>query len=138
MTTTVPQRGLPDITSAVATAMRRAARPGYRRWLDHVSSVGGCERPIRLAGHLHTLNPTTGQVLASRSTETLPDGVIYVPCGDRRASVCPACAETYRADTYHLIRAGLIGGKGVPNTIATHPVVFATFTAPPSAPSTRE
>ncbi|MDQ4021374.1 MAG: hypothetical protein M3257_07050 [Actinomycetota bacterium] len=85
-----------------------------------MSLVGGCERPIRLAGHLHTINPTTGEVLASRSTETLPDGVIYVSCGDRRASVCPACAETYRADTYHLIHAGLVGGKGVPDTITTH------------------
>jgi hypothetical protein len=62
--------------------------------------------------------------------------VIYVPCGDRRASVCPACAETYRADTYQLIRAGLVGGKGVPDTVATHPVVFATFTAPTFGPST--
>ncbi|HEX2290680.1 MAG TPA: replication initiator [Pseudonocardiaceae bacterium] len=134
MTTTVPQRGLPDTTGATATAVHRAARPGYRRWLDHVSSVGGCERPIRLAGHLHTINPTTGEVLSSRSTETLPDGVIYVPCGDRRASVCPACAETYRADTYHLIRTGLVGGKGIPDTVATHPVVFATFTAPAFGP----
>ena len=45
----------------------------------------------------------------------MPDGVLYVPCGDRRASVCPPCAETYRADTYQLIRAGLVGGKGVPD-----------------------
>ena len=112
------------------TATDRAARPDYRRWLDHVASVRGCERPIRLAGHLHTINPATGEVLSSRPTEILPDGVIYVPCGDRRATVCPACAETYRADTYQLIRAGLVGGKGVPDTVATHPVVFATFTAP--------
>jgi hypothetical protein len=39
--------------------------------------------------------------------------------------VCPACAETYRRDTYQLIRAGLTGGKGVPETVATHPCVFA-------------
>ncbi|MCA1821229.1 MAG: hypothetical protein LC644_05600 [Pseudonocardia sp.] len=123
-----------DSHSACATAIRRAASPGYRRWLDHVSSVHGCERPIRLAGHLHTINPTTGEVLSSRSTESLPDGVIYVPCGDRRASVCPACAETYRADTYHLIRTGLVGGKGVPDTVATHPVIFATLTAPAFGP----
>lgn len=73
-------------------------------------------------------------MLESRSTETLPDGVIYVPCGDRRASVCPACAETYRADTYQLIRAGLIGGKGLPATVASHPVIFATLTAPAFGP----
>ncbi|MCU1629277.1 MAG: hypothetical protein JWP64_4226 [Pseudonocardia sp.] len=30
----------------------------------------------------------------------MPDGVIYVPCNNRRAVVCLSCAETYRADTY--------------------------------------
>jgi hypothetical protein len=124
------QLGVVNSHSACHTAIDRAARPDYRRWLDHVASVRGCERPIRLAEHLHTINPASGEVLSSRPTETLPDGVIYVPCGDRRASVCAACAETYRADTYQLIRAGLVGGKGVPDTVATHPVVFATFTAP--------
>jgi hypothetical protein len=119
-----------DSTSAHATALDRAASPGYGRWLEHVASVRGCERPIRLVGHLHTINPATGEILSSRPTAALPDGVLYVPCGDRRASVCPACAETYRADTYHLIHTGLVGGKGVPDSVATHPVVFATFTAP--------
>ena len=60
--------------------------------------------------------------------------MIYLPCGDRRASVCPPCAETYRADTYQLIRAGLAGGKGVPESVAVHPCVFATFTAPSFGP----
>lgn len=64
----------------------------------------------------------------------MPDGVVYAPCGDRRASVCPACAETYRADTYQLIKAGLAGGKGVPGSVASHPVVFATLTAPAFGP----
>jgi hypothetical protein len=64
----------------------------------------------------------------------MPDGVIYVPCGDRRASVCAWCAETYRADTYQLIRAGLVGGKGIPDSVATHPAVFATLTAPSFGP----
>lgn len=131
-TTDRSQSSNPHSTRASAT--RRAGTPDYRRWLDHVASVRGCERPIRLAGHLHTINPSTGEILSSRTTETLPDGVIYVPCGDRRASVCPACAETYRADTYQLIRAGLIGGKGIPDTVAQHPVIFATFTAPTFGP----
>ena len=60
--------------------------------------------------------------------------MIYLPCGDRRASVCPPCAETYRADTYQLIRAGLTGGKGIPESVAVHPCVFATFTAPSFGP----
>ena len=59
---------------------------------------------------------------------------MYLPCGDRRASVCPPCAETYRADTYQLIRAGLAGGKGMPESVSIHPCVFATFTAPSFGP----
>jgi hypothetical protein len=72
---------------------------GEHRWLNHVASAAGCIRPIRLTGALHTVDKTTGAVLATRHTHDLPDGVVYVPCGDRRASVCPSCAETYRADT---------------------------------------
>jgi hypothetical protein len=44
--------------------------------------------------------------------------------------VCGPCAERYRRDAYHLIAAGLRGGKGVPDTVTGHPVVFATLTAP--------
>ncbi|MFI7440871.1 replication initiator [Nonomuraea indica] len=57
-------------------------------------------------------------------------GILRVPCKTRRASRCPSCAETYRADTYQLIRAGLIGGKGAPDTVTTHPTLFVTLTAP--------
>ena len=112
----------------------RAGQLGYGRWLDHVSAAGGCTRPVRLTGQLHTIDTTTGTILNTRDTGSMPDGVIYVPCGDRRASVCPWCAETYRADTYQLIRAGLVGGKGVPDSVATHPAVFATLTAPSFGP----
>ena len=59
---------------------------------------------------------------------------MYKPCGNRRATTCPGCAETYRRDAYHLIRAGLTGGKGVSPAVATHPAVFATFTAPSFGP----
>jgi hypothetical protein len=59
-----------------------------------------------------------------------PDGVVYKACGDRRASVCPTCAETYRADTWQLVAAGMRGGKGVPETVAGHPTLFVTLTAP--------
>ena len=39
-------------------------------------------------------------------------------------------AEALRQDAYHLIAAGLRGGKGVPDTVAVHPAVFATLIAP--------
>jgi replication initiator protein RepSA len=33
----------------------------------------------------------------------------------RREAACGPCAERYRGDAYHLIVAGLRGGKGIPN-----------------------
>jgi hypothetical protein len=60
--------------------------------------------------------------------------VLPVACKTRRASRCPPCAEVYSADTYQLIRAGLSGGKGVPDSVATHPCMFTTLTAPSFGP----
>lgn len=39
-------------------------------------------------------------------------------------------AERYRQDAYHLIAAGMRGGKGVPDSVVDHPAVFVTLTAP--------
>jgi hypothetical protein len=112
----------------------RTARPDYWQWLAGAAAANGCVRPIRLRGKIRDIDPATGELLHVLDTDTLPDKAIYTPCGDRRASVCPACAETYRRDTYQLIRAGLTGGKGVPETVSSHPCVFATFTAPSFGP----
>src|SRR6266536_17451 len=117
-----------------AQLLDRAARPDYHQWLAGTAAAGGCVRPVRLHGTIRDINPATGEILRTLDTDTLPDKAIYTPCGDRRASVCPACAETYRRDTYQLIRAGIAGGKGVPETVASHPCVFATFTAPSFGP----
>ena len=117
-----------------AELLERAARDDYDRWLSTAMAAGGCVRPIRLRGTIRDIDTTTGEILHTLDTDDNPDNVIYLPCGDRRASVCPPCAETYRADTYQLIRAGLAGGKGVPESVATHPCVFATFTAPSFGP----
>jgi hypothetical protein len=112
----------------------RATQPDYRAWLARVGIASGCSRPIRLRGTIRDINPATGEIVRTLDTESLPDGVLYIPCGDRRASVCPACSEAYRRDAYQLIRAGLTGGKGVPETVSAHPCVFATFTAPSLGP----
>ena len=82
--------------------------------------AAGCTRPIRLAGdHVTPSTPPPAGVLhRSVDTADLPDGVIYKACGNRRASVCPSCAAAYQRDAYQLIRAGLVGGKGVPDTVA--------------------
>jgi hypothetical protein len=114
--------------------LQRVTRDDYKRWLNTVLASGGCVRPVRLRGTVRHVDTTTGEVLYGLDTKDLPDNAIYVPCGDRRASVCPPCAETYRADTYQLILAGLAGGKGMPESLAAHPCVFATFTAPSFGP----
>jgi hypothetical protein len=115
-------------------ALGRAARPDYLDWLDHVRPAAACTAPIRLAGQIDTIEAATGRLLATRDTADMPDGVIYKPCGNRRATVCPACSDRYKRDAYQIVRAGLVGGKGVPEQVSAHPAVFPTFTAPSFGP----
>jgi replication initiator protein RepSA len=49
-------------------------------------------------------------------------------------AICGPCAERYRGDAWQLITTGLRGGKGVPDSVAGHPAVFATLTAPGFGP----
>ena len=93
----------------------------YDRWLDHIWPAAGCTHPIRLGGQIHRIDPATGEILTTTPTSALPDGVIYKACGNRRTSACPSCAETYRRDAFQLLRAGLIGGKGVPEHVCRSP-----------------
>ena len=62
---------------------------------------------------------------------------IYKACGNRRTSACPSCADTYRRDAFQLIRAGLVGGKGIPDTSPPIRLCSPPSPPPPSAPSTR-
>ena len=107
---------------------------GYHAWLDHVWPAAACTRPIRLRGDIKHIDAATGELLRTIPTIGMPDWSIYKACGNRRATTCPGCAETYRRDAYHLLRAGLIGGKGVTPDVAGHPAVFVTFTAPSFGP----
>ncbi|TQL96014.1 hypothetical protein FB559_1531 [Actinoallomurus bryophytorum] len=113
---------------------RRASSPEYQRWSAQIRQTGGCAQPIHLRGHVEHRDPLTGAVLHRYSTDREPDGVLRLACKTRRASRCPSCAEIYRADTYQLVRAGLVGGKGVPDSVTGHPAVFATLTAPSFGP----
>lgn len=115
------------------TAIERAG-DGYFDWLDHVWPAAGCTHPVRLFGDLDVVDTRTGELTRTMSTSAMPDGVIYKACGNRRATVCPSCADTYRRDAFQLIRSGLAGGKTVPATVARHPAVFATLTAPSFGP----
>jgi hypothetical protein len=87
-------------------------------------------RPIRLTGHRTRLDAATGEILDHFDSGRRPAGELLVRCGNRRATRRPACSTVYRYDTYQLIAAGLRGGKTVPASVATHPRVFATLTAP--------
>ncbi|MEO3972877.1 replication initiator [Streptomyces sp. CAU 1734] len=110
--------------------------PGILRQL---SGLGGCTHPIRLDGHrteyaVDTRTGEIGSVLHHLESSALPAGHLLVRCNNRRTTRCPACAELYRRDTFQLIATGLRGGKGTPDTVTTHPRVFATFTAPGFGP----
>ena len=72
--------------------------------------------------------------LATGELAPLYDATASVSCGNRREAVCPACSQVYKRDARQLVRAGLAGGKGIPETITAHPCVFATFTAPSFGP----
>jgi len=99
-------------------------------WLAEIRRAGYCSHPVRLAGRIDQADVQTGELREVYATDREPGGVLLKACGNRRASVCPACAETYRRDAWQLIAAGLKGGKGTPETVASHPRLFVTFTAP--------
>jgi hypothetical protein len=135
--TQAPELPIPlsDLVGPVIRDLARHSGKDLNRWLRQVDRLRGCADPVRLIGDVSTLHHLTGEVLHQYSTTTEPHGHLLERCGNRRASRCPACAETYRADTFHLIRSGLLGGdKGVPDFIRAHPRVLATLTAPSFGP----
>jgi len=106
------------------------AGPDYDRWMEQVAQTDYCAHPVRLRGRVEHANAATGEVRTVYDTEREPDATLLKACGNRRASVCPSCSATYQGDTFQLLAAGLRGGKGVPDTVAGHPRLFVTFTAP--------
>ena len=125
----------PAITPTDARQMAKIIdRPDFDRWAARARSTGGCSQPVFLTGTVSHVHTGTGELLHHYSTDREPDGALPVACKTRRASRCPACAEIYRADTYQLIRAGLAGGKGIPESVSGHPAAFVTLTAPSFGP----
>ncbi|HUY06398.1 MAG TPA: replication initiator [Acidimicrobiales bacterium] len=89
------------------------SKGGWEGFEARGRSCSWCREPIRLNS------------LTSRGgTE------YFKACGNRRSTRCRACADRYRMDARVLVLAGLDGGKGIPEEIRSHPVVFATLTAP--------
>jgi hypothetical protein len=107
------------------------SRPDFDAWEDQLTT---CSHPIQLRGRIDAIDLATGELAPVYDTVDEPGGVIHVACGNRRESRCPACSQVYKRDARQLIRAGLAGGKGVPESVAAHPCVFATLTAPSFGP----
>jgi replication initiator protein RepSA len=117
------------LPGVVAEAIARAG-PDYDRWMEQVAATGYCAHPVRLRGRVEHADPQSGEVRTVYSTGREPDATLLKACGNRRVSVCPSCSATYQADSFQLLAAGLRGGKGVRETVAAHPRLFVTFTAP--------
>ena len=87
--------------------------------LREVDLAGNCSNPIRIKGEM--VNLTTGEIDVNS---------LHVSCKDRRHVICPSCSYTYKADAWILVSTGLLGGKGTPDEVSTHPRLFVTLTAP--------
>ena len=90
--------------------------------------------PVHLHGRIEAIDRATGNSASLYNTATEPGGVLRLACGSRREDVSPPCSQVYKGDARQIIRAGLTGGKGVPDSVGTHPCVFATLTAPGFGP----
>ena len=109
-------------------------RVDFDRWERQLADPDTCTHPIQLRGRIDAIDLATGELARVYDTTGEPGGVVHVPCGNRREAVCPACSQVYKRDARQLVRAGLAGGKGIPDTITAHPCVFATLTAPSFGP----
>jgi hypothetical protein len=112
---------------AGATADDTTGCVDFRRWEREFAADGTCSHPIGLRSRTDMIDLATGE-LAPRYDE------VSVACGNRREVVCPSCSAVYKRDARQLVKAGLAGGKGVPESITAHPCVFATLTAPSFGP----
>ncbi|MFB7631714.1 replication initiator [Streptomyces sp. NPDC056149] len=111
-----------------------AQDPQFPRWLEQVTATGGCAHPIHLTGSTTTRDVGTGEILHHYDTRNEPGERLLVRCRNRRATVCAPCSRLHAGDTFHLVRAGLLGGKNVPTDVRDHPRLFITLTAPSFGP----
>ncbi|MGW2822222.1 replication initiator [Streptomyces sp. NPDC001443] len=118
-------------------AIRIAQDPQYARWLEQITATGGCAHPIHLSGSTTTRDATTGEILHDYDTRDEPGERLLVRCRNRRATVCAPCSRLHAGDTFHLVRAGLLGGKNVPARVRHRPRLFVTLTAPSFGPMHR-
>jgi hypothetical protein len=133
VTAAVPPAPAPTSSGAVGTDTVTWAQ--FTQSINQAQRTSLCVRPIRLRGQIAAIDLATGELRSIYDTTAdEPGGVLHVPCGNRRETICPPCSTVYKRDARQLVRAGLTGGKGIPETITSHPCVFATFTAPSFGP----
>jgi hypothetical protein len=89
---------------------------------------------VRLVGSTTRYRASTGEVIERYSSRDELDGFTWVRCGNRRAQRCESCCREYKGDAWHLLTAGLVGGKGARETVARHPTTFVTLTPPSFGP----
>jgi hypothetical protein len=118
---------LPPLTDRIEQQVKH--RLVSRDWSEALARVGNCCRPIRLHGHSERVDTATGEIVSAYSSTSEPLEVTHVRCGNRRPAECPSCSRLYAADMFQLIRAGVAGGKTVPEHVAENPLVFATVYA---------
>ena len=102
-------------------------RADFGRWEHEFATDYGCSHPIQLNSRTDMIDLASGELAPLYGTAS-------TACGNRREAVCPSCSAVYKRDARQLVRAGLAGGKGIPETITAHPCVFATLTAPSFGP----
>ncbi|MGW7048965.1 replication initiator [Streptomyces avermitilis] len=123
-----------QLSEADRDTIRIAQDPKFARWLDQIVATGGCAHPVHLSGSTTTHDAGTGEILDRYDTRTEPGERLLVRCRNRRATVCAPCSRLYAGDTFHLVRAGLIGGKNVLSSVRDRPRLFVTLTAPSFGP----
>ncbi|MDX3838972.1 replication initiator [Streptomyces europaeiscabiei] len=124
----------PALLGAIRHLTTLARHGDFGAYARQIQRLGGCERPVRMEGHRLDVHAATGEIVREIVDTDLPAGQLLIRCNNRRATRCATCAEVYRKDTFHLVTAGLSGGKGIGPAVAEHPRVFATFTAPSFGP----
>jgi hypothetical protein len=124
----------PQSRASADELLNLASSDDFVRWEQQLAGTGNCASPVRLRGRIDAIDRATGEIATIYDTTNEPGGVLRIPCGNRREDICPACSEVYKGDARQIIRSGLTGGKGIPESVVTHPCVFATLTAPGFGP----
>jgi hypothetical protein len=127
---------IPELDQRVIEGiLERLQSPGgYDAFDTQVRAVRACRRPVRLSGRAIRMDEGGAHPRITFDTRTMPDGVLLKACGTRRETLCPPCASLYRGDAFALVASGLRGGKEVPESVAEHPAVLLTLTAPSFGP----